>query len=336
MKIFISYSSQQRPVVAVLAQDLGDLIKTLHPGTDYEVWYDQELIGGHDWWDSILDSIQRCDLFIFALSAESLDSEACKLEIDYACQLNKRVLPVLITDDVDTGFLPPTLQRLQWIDYRQRDSRTAYQNLLKGMVNLPEAEPLPDPLPLRPDAPVSPLTKLMQQIDSSSLDLQLQAGLVHELKQYLDNPKQANQARQMLQKLSKHPDVRASIAREIDEVLQHHPSAPAAAPAPQPPPQERAAPRTEPIQAAAPRIVQPSKPQSSGLGRLGPYVLGIGAGLGIALLFSLVATPTIETFDPNWGWISIPDVEMICGYFVVFPLLGLGGGWLYARSRSQT
>jgi hypothetical protein len=176
----------------------------------------------------------------------------------------------------------------------------------------------------------------MQQLDPPKIELQVQAALVHEMKQYLDDPKQAKQARELLQKLAHHNDARASIVRDIDEVLQQHPAA-AAAPArsPQQASQPQAAPRTEPIQPAAPRIIQPRKPQSSGLGRLGPYVLGIGAGFGVALLFSMIGTPTVDTFDPNWGWISIPDVEAICGYFALFPLLGLGGAWLYMRSRNQ-
>ena len=321
MRVFISYSSQQRPMISALAQDLEGLFKIIQPDVAVSIWYDQELIGGHDWWASILDEIDACDLFVFGLSAEALDSQACKREVEYAHGLNKRILPVLITDDVDTGFLPETLQRIQWIDYRERGTAAAHQNLLKGLVNLPEPVPPPSPVPPRPDAPISPLAKLGARIDSTSLDLQLQAGLMHEIKQYLDQPKHQRQARQLLQRLAQHPDVRASIAREIDELLEAET---------QQRPVSRAAPPTQPI--IPPPSVTPSAPEKPQR-NLKPYLMGVGGGLLVAMVLSAFA-PTLDFYDPYWGvYTSTLDFEAVCGNFIVWPLLGLGGGWLYNRSR---
>jgi hypothetical protein len=53
-RIFISYSSEDRLVVAEPASDL----KTLF---ELEVWYDQALnrSGGNKWWNLILEAMQR-------------------------------------------------------------------------------------------------------------------------------------------------------------------------------------------------------------------------------------------------------------------------------------
>src|SRR5258706_7862946 len=109
MNIFISYSSKSRAVVESLAVDLEAL--------GFTVWYDRHLAGGHDWWAEILNSIRRCHLFLFAVTLESMESYACSLEYEYAHALNKRVLPVMLTD-INISLLPSSLQKFQIVDYR--------------------------------------------------------------------------------------------------------------------------------------------------------------------------------------------------------------------------
>src|SRR5262245_54953811 len=101
MKLFISYSSRDRDTVNNLAQDLESAVKSLPHQSEFGVWFDQELIGGHDWWNNIISAIYHSDLFIFALTQDSLESTPCKLEYTYASRLNKRVLPVLLGDGVN-------------------------------------------------------------------------------------------------------------------------------------------------------------------------------------------------------------------------------------------
>src|SRR5580692_10897311 len=112
MNIFISYSSKSRAIVDALAIDLE--------GLGHTVWYDQRLAGGHDWWSDILNSIRRCHLFLFALTPESMDSNPCQIEYEYASSLTKRILPVMLAD-INIHLLPSTLQKLQIIDYRNFD-----------------------------------------------------------------------------------------------------------------------------------------------------------------------------------------------------------------------
>lgn len=205
MKIFISYASQDRDQVAELVSDLALL--------DHDVWFDQELSGGHQWWDRIMQEVQACDLFIFALTAKSLDSHPCKLEYGYANTLHKRILPVLLAD-VNADLLPAPLAQIQYVDYRAADRKAAL--LLNRALNaLPPAVPLPDPLPEPPRVPLSPLADANARLDQPTLNFDEQAALLMLLKDLLHHPDTASAAQGLLERFKLRPDLLASIAGEL-------------------------------------------------------------------------------------------------------------------------
>lgn len=88
MAVFVSYSTRDGVAVNKLAQDLQD--------ADEQVWIDQRLAGGEAWWRAILEQIRSCDVFIFALSQNSIQSKPCQAELDYARALGLPILPVQI------------------------------------------------------------------------------------------------------------------------------------------------------------------------------------------------------------------------------------------------
>ncbi|HLV36417.1 MAG TPA: toll/interleukin-1 receptor domain-containing protein, partial [Spirillospora sp.] len=75
-RVFISYSSKSKNKVQTLAQDLEM--------AGHQIWFDHKLTGGQAWWEQILEQIRQCDIFIFALTPDALDSYPCKLEYTYA------------------------------------------------------------------------------------------------------------------------------------------------------------------------------------------------------------------------------------------------------------
>lgn len=209
MKVFISYSSKDRLLVEALAEDLES--------QGHNVWFDQQTPGGHEWWNTILNALEDSDLFIFALSANSLDSYPCKLEYEWASSINKRVLPVQIAS-IQTSFLPPQLSVIQYVDYRIRDNAAA--NRLSRSINLlPPKRDLPDKMPSRPDPPISPIGKLKERIDKPSLTSDEQAGLVFELKQFMENSNERHDAVELLHRMRNRSDLLANIAYEIENVL---------------------------------------------------------------------------------------------------------------------
>src|SRR5258708_34208034 len=146
MNIFISYSNKSRAVVDALTVDLDALGHT--------VWFDRRLTGGHDWWEEILSGIRHCHLFLFALTPEALESQPCKLEYEDAIALNKRILPVMLTD-INIALLPISLQKFQLVDYRKQN-KTQALSLCRPPVSLRPPKPLPNPIQPRPELPLSP------------------------------------------------------------------------------------------------------------------------------------------------------------------------------------
>ncbi len=210
--IFISYSRKNKSSTEALSDDIEGLGNT--------VWFDKKLSGGQPWWDKILENIRNCDVFVFVLSAESLDSSACTLEYEYADKLGKMILPVLIDEKVHTGCLPQALSKIQFVDYLKQD-RDALLDLGKALNSAPPFRPNPDPLPSSPEFPISELSRLSEQIDDKSeLSYEKQSTLVLDLKRNLHDPMNSDKARMLLIKLKKRPELRANIATLVNEILE--------------------------------------------------------------------------------------------------------------------
>ena len=198
--IFISYNRNSEAIVKTLADDIEALGHT--------PWFDQELSGGQAWWEQILKQIRDCDVFIFILSPESLDSVACKREYGYAVELGKPILPILVADDVSTNLLPPELSKIQFVDYRQQDRKAAFR-LAKSIAIVPPTPALPDPLPHPPEVPISYLGGLTALVETASLlDYEKQSALVIDIKRSLRDQETFQDARVLLGKLRKRRDLK--------------------------------------------------------------------------------------------------------------------------------
>jgi hypothetical protein len=210
-KVFVSYSRNNSDAVAQLVKDLTDV--------GFSAWHDQTLTGGQKWWDSILASIRDCDIFLFALSKESWDSEACQSELAYVVELAKPILPVLVSDGVHLSLLSAPINEIQVTDYRQRDKAAAFA-LLKAINSAPAAPPLPDPLPSPPPVPLSYLGALKDRIDSSTtLSAQEQNLLFLEIEGAIDKGRSPAELRDLLVSLKQRDDLLASVGRKVDEAL---------------------------------------------------------------------------------------------------------------------
>ena len=210
-KVFVSYSRNNIDAVAQLVKDLQDV--------GFSAWHDQTLTGGQKWWDSILSSIRDCDIFIFALSKESWDSEACQSELAYVVELGKPLLPVLVSDGVHLSLLSAPLNEIQVTDYRSRDKAAAFA-LLKAINSAPSAPPLPEPLPAPPPVPLSYLGALKDRIESSgTLSAQEQHLLFLEIEGAIDKGRSHAEIRDLLMSLKQRDDLLASVGRRVEEAL---------------------------------------------------------------------------------------------------------------------
>lgn len=243
--VFVSYCRESQTAAQALEQDLL--------GLGHRVWLDRELAGGHAWWDQILGVIRECDVFLFALAPESLESVACRREYRYAAALGKTILPVLMTDGVSVNLLPPELSEIQHVDYRRQDKKAAI-SVLKALSCLPASRPLPDPLPAPPSAPISYLGSLLEQIQATDeLSFQEQAALLLKVKERGAGAEHGEELRTLLCQFRKRDDLFARVAEEIDALLTSDPN-------PKPPPNRR---RVEP-QYFAPNAPEPRGSTMSG------------------------------------------------------------------------
>ena len=55
---------------------------------------DSSLRGGQKWWEEILQRIADSDVFVAVVSPQSLNSVACRRELEWASALDKLVLPL--------------------------------------------------------------------------------------------------------------------------------------------------------------------------------------------------------------------------------------------------
>jgi TIR domain len=144
MAVFISYSRKDRRQVEKLAGDLRELHR--------DAWFDAQIHGGSQWWQTILKNIQGCDLFVVALSRRWVASKACRAEYDYARKLRRTIVPVSIKRTAWRS-VPASVEELQIVPYRHQDKREAFVELRRAMDDAPQPGPLPDPLPADPAPP---------------------------------------------------------------------------------------------------------------------------------------------------------------------------------------
>ena len=251
MPIFITYARKDRQAAEALSRDLER--------SHNAVWLDNELTGGQEWWDTILGQIRACDLYLFALSPDSLKSRACRLEFDYAHAVGRPLLPVMIRD-VAITTAPPTIANTQIVDYRER-TVDAGITLISAVASRPPAPPLPDPLPEPPGPPISYMNEYRDLVDAQYLTYQQQNHLLVDLRGYLDEDDDDDReiALVLIRALRRRRDIAESIGREIDHLLaaetDQQGSAQPAQSAQTPPPT---------TSAQTPRSVQTPPPAASG------------------------------------------------------------------------
>jgi hypothetical protein len=97
--VFVSYSCRNSNFSRSLTKQMT------HKGKD--AWADWEDIPltSPDWWNEIKLGIENTDNFLFVLSPDSMASVVCNLELDYALELKKRIIPVVYIEvESDAAF----------------------------------------------------------------------------------------------------------------------------------------------------------------------------------------------------------------------------------------
>lgn len=124
-RVFVSYSRRDKDFVRKLHESLV--------AKGFDVWVDWEGIPlGTDWWQEIVDGIQRCDNFVFVISPDSVASKVCADEIQTAIDSNKRLVPVLYREE--KGMVAQIRAELQAINFTFMRTDEEFKNLLPELV----------------------------------------------------------------------------------------------------------------------------------------------------------------------------------------------------------
>lgn len=107
--IFICYSHADRTSALKLRSALEK--------SNRDVWIDLEnLPAASAWREEIRNAITHAVAFIYLISPDSLRSEYCQKEFEFACKLNKRVFPVLLSQMTDRD-IPENISSYQWLHW---------------------------------------------------------------------------------------------------------------------------------------------------------------------------------------------------------------------------
>jgi serine/threonine kinase PknH len=211
--VFISYSSRDHGALEKVRAGL----QRAH----LQAWLDEELSGGEAWWNTILEEIRGCEVFIVALSKNYLESKPCQAELRYAQDLHRPILPVQI-GPLDSMRVNP-LAAVQAIDYQNPSIDTGIELVAAVHARKAKVEPLPSPLPDPPPVPFAYLLRLDTAIAAPELGAREQAQLLSDLKSGLETDGHEPTARrdltQLLIKLRERPDITWKTRTDVDAVL---------------------------------------------------------------------------------------------------------------------
>lgn len=266
MQLFVSYSSRDKSTVKTLVRDLE--------ATRHSVWVDEELTGGESWWREILYRLRQSDVFVLALSNNSLRSKPCRAELEYATALGLPVVPVQI-GPVESPRLAPVAQ-IQIIDYRNATGAMGMALVSALQEAAAQRGELPDPLPEPPPIPYEYLMRLSARIDAPDLSAADQLSILLQLRESLgveDDDEVRADIGKLLRRLRSRADVTFRVAGEIDALPGREDAAPSPAgdaPPPAettttPPPEVKLAPRPArqpgPSRPKVPTTTQTQQPQ---------------------------------------------------------------------------
>ena len=107
-QVFLSYADVDRVMMEKIRNSLRrESITVWTNKTDIQM--------GEAFEEAIERGIEQADNVVYLLSPDSIISEFCQRELDYALSLNKRIIPVWVRE-TESMLMPPALRHLQYID----------------------------------------------------------------------------------------------------------------------------------------------------------------------------------------------------------------------------
>jgi len=124
-EIFISYSQADGDFVNKLNIELQTAGKS--------TWLEQDNITqSPETQKEILKGIEKSSNFLFIVSPNSIVAPNCKVELEYANKLNKRIITILI-EKTEASTIPESISKIQWIDFESKKFNISFQELIRTL-----------------------------------------------------------------------------------------------------------------------------------------------------------------------------------------------------------
>lgn len=147
MRLFISYARVDK----YYCSEIVDVLDV------HDVWFDNRLHAGQQWWDEIQRRLEWCEGLVYLLSPDSINSKYCQKEFEIARMLGKHIFPVLIHARTP---IPDSLQYIQYADLSSGITPDAVKLILNSIyvaerqgVRVPQVKSLA----------VSPVSMILEQ-----------------------------------------------------------------------------------------------------------------------------------------------------------------------------
>lgn len=108
--IFISYSHHD-------SETVESIINLIKKTTDKEVWHDARLKGGENYFSVIAEQILKCTFFVFVVSNESIYSEFCLKELEFAASEKKTIVAIWLDDINISPRVKLVIQNTHYVEY---------------------------------------------------------------------------------------------------------------------------------------------------------------------------------------------------------------------------
>jgi len=124
--LFVSYSHADETIVMAEIVELQNL--------GFHVWYDTGITPGSEWTEELARRIKNAERFLYFITPNSVESEHCRREVNFAQAEGKEILAVHLEDTKLPDGLRLSLDNRQAI-LRWKLSDASYQELLQGALS---------------------------------------------------------------------------------------------------------------------------------------------------------------------------------------------------------
>lgn len=322
--IFFSYAREDRSCVEWLARSLRT--------AGFEAFFDADITGGQQWWDQLLTQIEECEVFVPVLSPAYLRSVPCRLEVSYAVELGKNLVPLDLGagNDYGAAFIEP-IKSAQWISFDAAEPTTTVLSMI-GSLNSTAPAPSPPPGIERPAAPGADVMATTVRLVATSKNLTAteQWAVVGELRAHLQG-EHSGSARTLLESFMERNDLLVSVYNDAKSMTAESPAPPTSLPKTHPRSLYKRSPARRPPGPSTGPNSRDQDPKdytvvSAIMGVIGIFSFGVASVFGIvALFYSRRAATMLRAGDGvearrasrlalRWIWIS---VAVLAGFLVI-------------------